>query len=250
MIFIKFNIMKTTFIKYFSTLFILFVSLSTYAQKQFVVDPDAVVREVTGSFSSIKVSSGINVFISEAEKEVVAISGSDTKYREGIKTEITNGILHVFFKGEKIRYNTNFRLNVYIGYKRLEQLQLSGASKLVIAGVLEQPMLNIQLSGASELKGQIKAGDLNIKLSGASIAKVTGTVNNLNIESSGASDVKAYDLSAENCNVRASGASDVNVTVIKEIAANASGASNVYYKGTAELKSKQATGASSIARVQ
>ena len=236
--------------KYIIGLYLLLTGLNVQAQKQFVVDPGAVVREITGSFTSLKVSSGIHVFISHSEKEVIAISASDNKYRDGIKTEIINAVLHVFYKGDKIRYNSNFRLNVYIGYKTLEQIQISGASNLVVAGVLEQPLLNIQLSGASQLKGELKANDLNMKLSGASEAKLSGTVKNINIESSGASDVKAYELVAENCNVRASGASDVNITVTNDMAVNATGASNVYYKGTAELKSKQATGASSIARVQ
>ena len=141
-------------------------------------------------------------------------------------------------------------MNVYVGYKKLEQLQASGASKILITGALEQPNFNIQLSGASELKGQVKVTNLNMKLSGASEAKISGTVKNINIESSGASDLKAYELIAENCNVKASGASDVNITVTNDMSANASGASNVYYKGSAELKLKQTSGASSVARVQ
>lgn len=242
--------MKKTYLKYPTTLVVLFVCLNTHAQKQFVVDPNAVVREISGSFTSVKVSSGIHVFLSRAASEVLAVSASEDKYRQGIKTEITDSVLHIFYKGDKIRYGNNFKMNVYVGYKKLEQLQASGASNILIAGVLEQPTLNIQLSGASELKGQVKVTDLNMKLSGASEAKITGTVKNINIESSGASDVKAYELIAENCNVKASGASDVNITVTNNMAANASGASNVYYKGTAELKLKQTSGASSVARVQ
>ena len=242
--------MKKTDLKYIIALFILFVGFKGYAQKQFVVDPDAVVREVTGSFTGLQVSSGIHVYISQSEKEVIAISASDAKYRDGIKTEITDGILHVFYKGDKGPYISNFRLNVYVGYKILEQIQIGGASKLVVAGILEQPLLNLQISGASKLKGQIKATDLNMKLSGASEAELSGTVKNVNIESSGASDAKAYELVAENCNVKASGASDVNITVTNDMAANASGASNVYYKGAAELKLKQSSGASTVAKVQ
>ena len=242
--------MKKIYLKYFTTLFVLFVCFNAHAQKQFVVDPDAVVREISGSFTSVKVSSGIHVFLSRSENEVLAVSASQDKYREGIKTEITDAVLHIFYKGDKIRNGNNFKMNVYVGYKKLEQLQASGAANILIAGVLEQPVLNIQLSGASEIKGQVKVTDINIKLSGASEAKISGTVKNINIESSGASDLKAYELIAENCNVKASGASDVNITVTNDMAANASGASNVYYKGSADLKLKQTSGASSVARVQ
>ena len=242
--------MKKVFRKYFTTLLVFFVVLNAQAQKQFVVDPDAVMREILGNFTSVKVSSGIHVFLSRAENEILAVSASEDIYREGIKTEIIDAVLHIFYEGDKIRYGNNFKMNVYVGYKKLEQLQASGASNILIAGVLEQPSLNIQLSGASQLKGQVRVTDLNMKLSGASEAKITGTVKNINIESSGASDVKAYELIVENCNVKASGASDINITVTNEMAANASGASNIFYKGSAELKFKQTSGASSIARVQ
>ena len=242
--------MEKAYRKYFITLFVLFVGLNGHAQKQFVVDPDAVMREISGSFTSVKVSSGIHVFLSRAENELLAVSASEDMYREGIKTKIIDAVLHIFYEGNKIRYGKNFKINVYVGYKKLEQLQASGASIILIAGVLEHPTLNIQLSGASELKGQVKVTDLNVKLSGGSEAKISGSVKNIYIESSGASDVKAYELIAENCNVKATGASDVNITVTNDMAANASGASNVYYKGSAELKIKQTSGASSIGRVQ
>lgn len=242
--------MKKLFRKYFTTLLVLFIGLNAYAQKQFVVDPDAVMREISGSFTSVKVSSGIHVFLSRAENEILAVSASKDIYREGIKTEIIDAVLHIFYEGDKIRYGNNFKMNVYVGYKKLEQLQASGASNILIAGLLEQHSFDVQLRGASQLKGHVKVTDLNMKLSGASEAKITGTVKNINIESSGASDVKAYELIAENCNVKASGASDVNITVTNDMAANASGASNVYFKGSAELKFKQTSGASSIARIQ
>ena len=236
--------------KFYSTIFLLFFSVIAFAQKQFVVDPDAVVREIAGSFTSIKVSSGIHLFLSKGEDEALAVSASNDKFKEGIKTEIINGVLHIFYAGEKIHFGNNFKLNVYIAYKTLEQIQASGASNVYIAGLMELPLLDVQLTGASEFKGEIKIDELNMKLSGASNSSLKGTAKNVNIESSGASDVKAYDLVTETCNVKSSGASDVNITVSKEISANASGASNVYYKGPAELKVKQSSGASSIARVQ
>ncbi len=229
---------------------LLFVGFNSTAQRQFVVDPDAELRKISGNFSSIKVSSGIHIYLSKGEEEVLAVSASNEKYRQGIKTENINGVLNIFYAGDKIRFGNNYKLNVYIAYKNLEQIQSFGASNIYIAGIMELPLLNIQMSGASEFKGEIKIDELNINLSGASNMKLHGIAKNVNIESSGASDVKAFNLLTENCNIKSSGASDVNITVNKEIFANASGASNIYYKGAAELKVKQSSGSSSIAKVQ
>lgn len=236
--------------KYLKVILLLFVGFNATAQRQFVVDPDAELRELSATFSSINVSSGIQVYLSKSDVEILAISASNDKYKEGIKTTVVNGVLNIFYSGDKIRFGKNYKMNVYLGYKKLEQIQCSGASNIYIAGIMELPLLNVQMSGASEFKGEIKIDELNIKLSGASNMKLHGSAKNINIESSGASDVKAFDLMTETCNIKSSGASDVNITVSKEISANASGASNVYYKGPAELKVKQSSGSSSIARVQ
>ena len=235
--------------KYLFSFFLLLSVSFVHAQKQFVIDANAEPREIQGSFSSIRVSSSVNLFLSKSDEEAIAISASEEKYKEGIKTEISNGVLHIYYSGEKLHYGNNMKLNVYVAYENLSELNVSGASDVLIAGVMELPSLSIQLTGASDLKGEIKVGDLNIKLSGASDVKLTGTAKNVNIESSGASDVKAFGLIAENCNAKVSGASDVNITVNKEISANASGASDVHFKGPAEIKMKQATGASNVARV-
>ena len=234
--------------KYFFLLLFFFPAVKLSAQKQFVVDPDAEVREISGSFTSIKVSSGLHVFLSRGDQEAIAISAPGEKYKAGIKTEIENGELHIYYSGDKLRYDNDKKMNVYVAYKNLEQILVSGASDVFIAGVMDVPLLNIHMSGASDMKGELNVKELNIKLSGASDMRLSGKVTNVNIESSGASDVKAYGLTAVNCNVKVSGASDVNITVTGELSANANGASNVYYKGTAEVKVKQSSGASTIER--
>ncbi len=234
--------------KHLLQIFFLVTTFSAAAQKQFVVDPDAEVREITGSFTSIRVSSGIHLYLSKGDVDAIAISASKEKYKEGIKTIIENGELHIFFESLKMLMIGNQKLNVYVSYKNLEQITATGASNVLIAGVMELPSLNIKLSGASDFKGQLNIDDLNVKISGASDMKLSGIAKNINVECSGASDFKSYNLITETASIKASGASDVNITVNKEITANASGASNVFYKGAAVVKEKHSSGASSFDR--
>jgi len=190
-------------------LFILFLFSSEIllAQRQFVVDPNAEVRAVSGSFTSISVSAGMHVYLSRGDEEAIAISATDEKYKQGIKTEITNGELHIFYSGDRPRYGNDSKMSVYIAYKALEQISATGASDIYLAGTMNLPLLNLHLTGASSLKGDINIKELNIKLTGASELKLSGKAGAVNIESTGASDVKAYELTAQNCNIKVSGAS-------------------------------------------
>ncbi len=230
---------------------IMFGSMFTAAaQKDIISDPNAEVRTVNGSFSSIKISDGIDLFLSQGDDEAVAVSASEAKYRDGIKAEVNNGQLRVYYNNEKGWNNfKNRHLRVYISFKTLDKLEASGASDVQVSGVINVPSLNLIMSGASDFKGAVQISDeLKINLSGASDVTIKGTAQKVDIESSGASDVKGYDLTAEYCTAKASGASDIHITVNKELTAHASGASDINYKGNAVIKEQHTGGASSVGK--
>ncbi len=235
--------------KLFLTILYTLLSLFLFAQKQLVIDENAVPRQLSESFNSIKISSGIDVYLAKGDKEALAVSAKNDNNINGIKTEILNGVMHIFYAGPRGEYAGNQQLKVYVAYLNLEQLQVSGASNVIIAGIMELPLLNIQMSGASDIKGQLNIKELTVKLSGASDAKFSGTVQNLTIENSGASDFKSFDLVAKNCYIKSSGASDVSLTVTGEVSVTASGASSFRYKGKPQITFQQASGASNITKV-
>lgn len=231
-------------------LFFTFIATAILAQAQneFVVDANAEVRTVSGTFNAIKVSGGIDLYLSQSNEEAVAISASEDKYKAGIKTVVENGTLRIYYDGDKLFSMRNKKLRAYVSFKDLEKLEASGACDVVVAGELKVDALEMQLSGASDFKGKVNLSSLKLDLSGASDVKIEGTATIVNIESSGASDVKGYDLVSDICTAKASGASDVNITVNKELNAHASGASDIHYKGDAVIKEMHSSGASSVGK--
>lgn len=226
----------------------LLFAMGLQAQKQLVVDADAEMRVVSGNFSAVKVSGGIDLYLSQSDEQALAVSASDDKFKQGLKTVVENGQLNIFAEGDWSLNMRNKKLIVYISFKELEKIVASGASDIIIAGTIKVPSLQLQLSGASDFKGVVDVGNLTINLSGASDVKISGSATHLSIESSGASDVKGYDLSTEICTAKASGASDIQITVNKELNAHASGASKILYKGTGVIKDMNSNGASTIAK--
>ncbi len=227
-------------------LVILFAAFTIPAMSQTVInDKNAEVRNV-GSFSGIKVSGGIDVYLSQSNEYALAVSASEDKFRDDIKTEINNGVLTIYYNGGALRYNGNRKLRAYISFKDLESIEASGACDITVNGTFKSNSLKVKLSGACEIKGAIAIDNVQLNLSGASTVKLNGTVQNLKIDASGASDLKNYDLVADNCMADISGASDVKLTINKSISAKASGASSLYYKGNPDRKDISSSGASSI----
>lgn len=234
--------------KIFLSLVVLSTMTVAMAQKDIVVDPNAEVRTVSGSYHAIKVSNGIDLFLSQSSTEAIAVSASEDRFKEGIKTIVENGVLKIYYEGDRGWSKNNRKMKVYVSFKSLDKIEGAGASDILVVGSISGESLTLNLSGASGFKGSVKLSSLKMDLSGASDIKIEGTATAVNIESSGASDVKGFDLVTEMCTAKASGASDINITVSKELNAHASGASDIYFKGTALIRDMQTSGSSNIAR--
>ncbi len=234
---------------YLAALFLLQGAL--LAQKT-LNDPNVQKRNVSG-YHGIEVSGGIDLYLSPGE-EAVAVSASETKYRDKIITEVKDGILKIYYEQDKNRVNIsldwgNRKLKAYVSFKTLDKLHGSGGSDITVDGTIKTTSLSLDLSGGSDFEGKVDADRLNVDASGGSDVSISGNVKNLDIDASGGSDFKGYELISEVCNIDASGGSDVHITVNKELSAESSGGSDVFYKGSGSVKSMHSSGSSSIKKV-
>jgi Putative auto-transporter adhesin, head GIN domain len=232
----------------FLILAIVFAVFTANAQNDIVVDPNASIRTVAGQFDAIKVSGGIDLYLSQSDNVAVAVSAANENYKEGIKTVVEDGTLRIFYEGEKSWNRKDRKMRAYVSFSDLKKIEATGACHVVVAGTVTTATLVLHMSGACEFSGMVKVNTLDINFSGASDAKISGTATTVNIKSSGASDVKAFDLVTDFCNANVSGASDIHITINTELTASASGASDIKYKGNGVIKEKHSSGASSISK--
>src|SRR5215204_5377955 len=210
-------------------LMLMLFSAGLIAQKT-INDPNAESRNLSG-FHAIKISNAFTVYISQGNEDAVAISASKAEYKAKIITKVENGVLIIRFDDDKKFWKgwngDKQKLKAYISIKKIDRLNVSGACDVYFEEGLSAEGLSVDLSGASDMKGKVEAKTLKVDISGASSATISGNAATLDVEASGASDFKGYELVTNYCDARASGASSVNITVNKELNANASGASNV-----------------------
>jgi hypothetical protein len=221
-------------------------SFIAVAQDQLIVDANAQLRNLKGSFNKIRVTHAIKVIITQSDTESIAVSANDDKYIDDIITELEGSTLSIRSKGNSWTGRSNRQLKVYISFNKLEEVDVSGASDILTVGAIKQPSLKIDLSGASTLKAELQVNTLALDLSGASKLVLQGTTDVLKADCSGASDLEAFGLIAETANLDVSGASDIEINVNKDIKAEASGASSIRYKGTPSVTNVKTSGASSI----
>ena len=254
--------------KVFFALLVL-LSMQVKAQKSSVIhDNFAQVRKVSG-FTAVKVSSAIDLYLTQSSSNQVAVSANNDENRDRIVTEVVGGTLIIKMSENDGWWSwkrwSNSKAKAYVSVKELDALTASGATNIHLVNKMESPKLKIKLSGASDMKGEIEAGFVSIEISGASDYKgqlnaksvsldasgastieLTGNADDLSVEVSGASDAKLFNLFVKGAIVNASGASIANINVSQLLKADASGASNINYKGEARVQESRNAGASSI----
>jgi len=221
-----------------------FITTVALAQKT-IHDPNVEVRNVN-NFHVIEVEGGINLYLSSGD-EAVAVSASDKEARDRIKTEVKNGVLRIYYDWKGIKISISGKtLKAYVSYKTLDKLSASGGSNVRVEGTIRANKLDLHISGGSDFTGKVEVEHLSIDQSGGSDVDMTGRATNITINASGGSDFDGYDMVTDICSIDASGGSDINITVNKEISAEASGASDVSWKGSATVKKAEASGAGSV----
>ena len=223
------------------------VSAQAQTEKNLVVDANAEVRTVS-SFTAIEVSGAIDLYLSQGTEEAVAISAASDEIKSRIRTEVRGSTLRIYLDGKGINWKlwNNNKMKAYVTFKTLNGIEASGACNVKATGLIKQTDLKIELSGASDFSGDVAIGKLRLNASGASNIKISGKAESTNVDASGACTIRAYDLATDNCKLDASGASNIRITVNKELNAQASGGSSVFYKGSGLIRDISASGGASV----
>ena len=231
--------------KIFSLLLIV-CSASLFAQDKTVInDKNAEIRNVK-NFHAIKVSNGIDLYLSYGD-EAAAVSASDLKYRDRIKTEVENGVLKIWYDGDftnKLMFTNHRELKAYVSYKNLDMLTASSGSDVFVDGTIKTNNLELNLSSGSDFKGNVDVTELKVDQSSGSDIKISGRANTVFIEASSGSDFNGYDLITDVCYAKSNSGSDINITVNKQLNAKTSSGSDIHYKGNPSVSETRSSGGS------
>lgn len=223
-------------------------SLFAIAQSGKVIRDDNAQSRAVKGYHAIKISGGIDLYLSQGNEETVAVSASNLTMRDRIRTVVEDGVLIISMEPGEDHGRHSTSLKAYVSFKNLDALKASGGSDVYVDGAITTPKLNLSLSGGSDFKGGVAIGDLSIVQAGGSDVTIKGTASRLSVDANGGSDFRGYELVTDNCSIVAGGGSDVHITVNKELNVNANGGSDVSYKGTAVVRDIHSGGGGSVSR--
>ena len=214
------------------------ISLYSFGQQTVINDPNAQKRTLSGSFNAIKVSSGIQLYLTQGDEESIAVSASDSKYMERFKTEVEGGTLKIYFDQKGLTWinSEKRKLKAYVSFKTLQHLDGSSGADVFTKSVLKLPALDMEFTSGSRFEGEVDVDDLSTDQGSGSEISITGKAGKLKVEVSSGAIFKGFDLTTDFCEAKASSGGGARVTVSKELAAKASSGGGVRYKGGAAIK--------------
>jgi len=139
-------------------------------------------------------------------------------------------------------------LRASVTMPQLRGLTASGASHGTVSNFSSTEDLDITVSGASMVTGDITAGNVDFGISGASTIQLEGSANDIDANVSGASRFNLDAFTVNNADVNFSGASSGTVNLNGRLDANLSGASTLWYIGEPTSTDINTSGGSTVSK--
>jgi hypothetical protein len=130
----------------------------------------------------------------------------------------------------------------------LRRLEAEQASRVALRGLSSSGRLELDLSDASQIDGDLVANVTLIRLSTASEAELSGATERLELNATEVSRAKLRDLAARRADVELSAASTATVSVGEWLDVTASGLSVLRYAGDPQLGQVNLSGGSRLER--
>jgi hypothetical protein len=200
------------------------------------------------NFTGVSISSAMDLYLKQDSSFSVKVETDDNLQQFIIVSE-DNGIVHIR-QQNNVNLDQTGKIKVFVSAPYFRSMEASGACNIFSENMLSSnEAIDIDLTGASEARVELKSPKVSADLTGASLLTLKGETKEFSIDGSGSSNIKCFELLTEQTTIEMSGACDAEVFASVKLDVKASGASDVKYKGNAAV-SQDVSGAGSVRKVQ
>lgn len=204
-------------------------------------------RKVDG-FDAIKVSTGIDLYLTMGETESVEVIADDDII-DNIITEVKDGTLRIYMKkGNWFNWGGNKSRKAYVTVKELIAIDASSGSDVRTENTLKGESLKVKASSGSDVNIDVIYKNVWVDTSSGSDARLSGKAKTFEAEASSGSDIKAQKLESAICRVKASSGSDITVSVSSELYARASSGGDIRYYGDPSVRDTDESSGGDVSR--
>ena len=240
--------MKKVNLQFLAILFItaIFSSCGTDMFNGVVGNKNIVTIERTpqADFTGIKVSTGIDLFISQGSANTITVK-ADENLHDLIITEVNDGILKIYT--DKNIWKAQAR-KVYVTIENITFLRASSGSNVKSESVIKTNKISIDANSGARIKIEVAAESVQTETSSGSDIKIKGTTIYHKASASSGSSIDAYELKSTNASARASSGASINIYASINMDGRASSGGDVDFKGDPTTVNKESSSGGSVSK--
>jgi hypothetical protein len=241
--------MKNSILKFIAILFIatIFTSCSMDMFNSVNGNRNVVtqVRKTSNKFTGIKVSTGINLHVTQGSKNKVTVE-ADENLHDIIITEVEDGVLKVY--SEKSIWKAKAR-KVYVTIKDLTFLKATSGSNVYGKGIIKTDEISISSTSGADIRITVNATSVETNSTSGSDISIAGTTINHASNATSGSSINAYELESKNVLVKATSGADINIYASEKLEANANSGGDIDFKGNPKYVNKNSSSGGDISKI-
>ncbi|MEQ9301292.1 MAG: head GIN domain-containing protein [Cyclobacteriaceae bacterium] len=202
-----------------------------------------------GDFTALQVEGAGSIYLTAGDKSQVEVRLKNDNYElSDIITEVNGNRLRIDYK-EKRAFKSAPKIDLWITYKSLEEISVSGAGKISTENTIKADRLVLDCDGAESANLELDVNEPVARMSGAGSFNLSGRADRQDLEVSGAGSINAEDLIGQNVIAEVSGVGSLYVHAEERLNATVSGVGKIRYKGDPKVQEINNEGIGSIKRM-
>lgn len=214
-------------------------------------------------FSGVRVDTAFAATITQGDAYAVSVTVDDNLV-EHLRVEVDGDTLNIRLDPDYDYSDTDLTATVTMpGLKALEVtggssadvsgfaagddlgLEVSGAGTVAFAG-MRAGKVEVNVSGAGEVSGQLDAEEISGEVSGAGEVMLEGSATKMKLEASGAGKVGTSDYTVQDAELQLSGGAAAELRVTGTLNVEASGGARLDYYGSPTLGDMNVSGGAEV----
>jgi|TARA_B110000240_G_C13422000_1_gene419895 hypothetical protein len=199
-------------------------------------------RSAKEDFTKIKVSTGLDLYISQGSKNQITVE-ADENLQDIIITEIQDGMLKIY--SEKNIWRAKAR-KIYVTIENLEAIAATSGSDVYANETLKVNNLNISATSGSDINISVDANTVETNATSGSDIEVSGVSNNHISKATSGASIDAYQLQSKNVSAKVTSGADINVYASESIVAKATSGGDIDFIGNPKMVDKKTSSGGSV----
>tara|TARA_R110002049_G_scaffold45022_3_gene131626 strand:+ start:18715 stop:19437 length:723 start_codon:yes stop_codon:yes gene_type:complete len=200
-------------------------------------------RTLNDNFSGIKVSSGIDLYISQGDTKISV--RADENLHDLIITEVNDGVLNIYVEKNIWRSKSK---KVYVTLENLNLLKATSGSDVYSETIIRTKEISVSATSGADINIEVEAQNVETRATSGSDIKIFGTAINLAASATSGSSIDAFDLESKNVIAKATSGADVDVYASEKIEANATSGGDIDFRGNPTVVNKKSSSGGSISK--